>query len=262
MKTIRTMIAFFTLLVCGNMMAQNGAIKGTVIDEKKQPMLFTPVALMIDTLIVQTTQTDQNGEFTLKDVTPGKYNMKAIATGYNITVKKGVTVESNVTRYIDIAMTVAAIGLPAVEVAEEWKASAFNPEFSTVQRINVEQIENSASGKQDIIGLITMVNSDILTTPDGKGIYMRGSRTGSTAYYVDGQRTMNIPDIPGIGIGGMEVLTGGVPAMYGDCTGGIVVIETQDFKAEMLRKENAIAEAREKAQTEKRRKETALEEQE
>jgi hypothetical protein len=239
MKTIRNLFALGMLLIAGICQAQtNGIIKGTVVDEKKQPMPFVPVAVLEDSTIILSAQTDMNGEFTIKEVTPGKYNVKAIATGYNTFFLKGVLVESNVTRYLDLPMTVSSKDLPAVVISAEWVQPAFNPKFSTVTPISIDQIDNSATGKTDLVGLITMVTPGVLPTNDGKDIYLRGSRRGSTAYYVDGNRTMEVPDVPGMGIGGMEVLTGGVPAEYGDCTGGIVLITTKDYKVEMLRKEN------------------------
>jgi hypothetical protein len=250
MKTIRTLLAISSLLIAGISMAQTtGIIKGTVLDEKKQPMPFVPVAIMEDSTIVHSAQTDLNGEFTIKNITPGKYNLKAIATSYQTYLLKGVEVESNETRYVNIKMIMTAIGLTTAVVTAEWEKPAFTPKFSTVQKINIDQIEHSAAGKTDILQLVLTVNSDVMPTNDGKGLYMRGSRSGSTAYYLDGNRTMSAPEVPGMGIGGMEVLTGGVPAEYGDCTGGIIVINTKDYKTEMLRKENARQDSRERELT-------------
>ena len=36
-------------------------------------------------------------------------------------------------------------------------------------------------------------------------------------------------NIPGLAIGSVKVYTGGVPARYGDFTGGCIVIETQSY---------------------------------
>ncbi|MFL5765302.1 MAG: carboxypeptidase regulatory-like domain-containing protein [Bacteroidia bacterium] len=240
MKTTRNILAICFLLTAGISMAQNnGSIKVTVVDEKKQPLPFTAVAVMEDSTVVKSGQTDINGEFTFKDVIPGRYNINAQMIGYNKFLYKGVKVESNITRYLDINMSQSAINLTGAVVTAEWVAPAFNSDFSTVQRINADQIEHSAVGKNDVMQLVLTRNSDVMPTNDGKGLYMRGSRSGSTSYYVDGNRTMEAPQVPGMGIGGMEVLTGGVPAQYGDCTGGIILITTKDYKVEMLRKKNA-----------------------
>jgi hypothetical protein len=57
---------------------------------------------------------------------------------------------------------------------------------------------------------------------------------------------MSVPEVPGPGIAGMEVLTGGVPAEYGDCTGGLVIITTKEYKWEMRKKEKLIKERKER----------------
>jgi hypothetical protein len=103
--------------------------------------------------------------------------------------------------------------------------------------IRIDQVENIPVSKGDIIGLITAVTPGVLATDDGKDLYVRGSRSGSTQYIVDGNKILGSPEVPGMGIAGIEVLTGGVPAEYGDCTGGIVIITTKEYKWEMRRKE-------------------------
>ena len=91
--------------------------------------------------------------------------------------------------------------------------------------------------KGDIVSMIINVTPGVMPTPDGKNLYIRGSRQGSTGYYIDGNKIMSSAEVPGIGIAGIEVITGGVPAEYGDCTGGVVIITTKEYKMEMRRKE-------------------------
>lgn len=242
MKTIHLLLAITALSVSSILTAQTSTIKGTVVDEKGAPMLFVPIGIMEDTTIIASTTTDEHGEFTLKQVVPGSYNVKATQVGYDIPVIRNVKANSNQTAYVNISMNPSANVLIQVEVFATYTEPIIKPEFSTVTPISMEQIEQSATGKTDIIGMITVMTPAILPTPDGKDIYMRGSRQGSTAYYVDGNRTMSVPDVPGMGIASMEVLTGGVPAQYGDCTGGLVIITTKEYKWEMHRKQSQIAE--------------------
>ena len=39
----------------------------------------------------------------------------------------------------------------------------------------------------------------------------------------------NISSIPGAALRGLEAYTGGIPAKYGDTTGGVVVLETKGY---------------------------------
>jgi len=61
-------------------------------------------------------------------------------------------------------------------------------------------------------------------------LYFRGERSQAVLYIVDGVKTMDGRlGIPGSAIGHLTVYSGGVPAKYGDFTGGVVVIETQSY---------------------------------
>jgi hypothetical protein len=255
MKTMKSILAMCALIISGTLISQTeGTIKGTILDEKKSPIPYAQVAILQDTIILFNVQADLNGEFTVKEITPGKYNIKAFASGFKIQLLEDVSVNPNKTRYVDIDMSIAQKDLPTVVISAKFKEPAFDPIFRTVTPISIEQIESSATGKTDLVGLIISVTPCVMPTDDGKDVYIRGSRRGSTGYYVDGNRTMEVPDVPGMGISGMEVLTGGVPAEYGDCTGGLVIITTKEYKWEMNRKQNEINDRKESMIVEKKKK--------
>jgi outer membrane cobalamin receptor len=62
---------------------------------------------------------------------------------------------------------------------------------------------------------------------EGGSINIRGSRDNATQYIVDGIRMNGNINIPRSAIQEITVISGGVPAIYGDATGGIVVISTK-----------------------------------
>ena len=214
MKTLKSILILSALMLSGNIFAQSeGTIKGTVLDERSLPLPFTQIAILQDSTLIASKQADENGEFTFKDITAGKYNVKVYATSYNIHLREKVIIRPNKTTYLNVNMVLSATNLGTVIVSEKFRQPVVDPEFTALTSISIDQIENAAVGKTDIIGLITMVTPGVLATPDGKDIYVRGSRRGSTIYYVDGNRTMDVPDVPGMGIAGMEILTGGVPIL-------------------------------------------------
>ena len=59
---------------------------------------------------------------------------------------------------------------------------------------------------------------------------VRGSRPGSTLYVVDGIKMRQDPGLPFSAIEQIQVMTGAIPAKYGDATGGIIVITTRSFR--------------------------------
>ena len=70
------------------------------------------------------------------------------------------------------------------------------------------------------------------TVKVGNDYYVRGSRSGGMAYYIDGGKVMGSPDIPLCGLDNYRMYSGHVPAKYGDALGGIVVIETRNYFSE------------------------------
>ena len=78
-------------------------------------------------------------------------------------------------------------------------------------------------------GLIAAIVPGVQSTGDGE-LYFRGSRSDASGFYIDGVKMQgDLANIPSSAIGSITAYTGGVPAKYGDATGGIVVIETKSY---------------------------------
>lgn len=263
MKTLQLFIAGSLLMTGSWLSAQTtGIIKGTLTDLKGEPMLFANVALLDDTTMIANTQTDDKGDYAFKQITPGTYNLKFSFVGYTSKKIKGVNVDPLQIAYVNTSMSENVNTLATAEKVEHYESTIINPTYSTITPIRTDQIEHMAAAKGDITAIIVAVTPGVLASEDGKDLYIRGSRSGSTQYIVDGNKVMTAssPGVPGTGIANMEVLTGGVPAEYGDCTGGIVIITTKEYKWEMRRKEmqqraRAEEEAAEKAQQAQKKEE-------
>lgn len=252
MKTLNLFTAIIAVVLTGSLMAQStGSIKGTVVDEKNAAMLFVPVALLDDSTIIASTTTDEKGDFTIKDIVPGRYDLKVSYTGYDIMILKDIEVSPVKIRYVNIKMKMAANILDPVVIVDKAKEPILDPGYESITKIDINQIKTGASGKSDVIAIAVINTPAVIATPDGKDIYMRGSRRGSSGYIVDGNRMMGPPQVAGLSISGMEVLTGGMPAEYGDCTGGLVIITTKDYQWEMRRKQMAKTDREEREEKEK-----------
>ncbi len=65
---------------------------------------------------------------------------------------------------------------------------------------------------------------------DFVGAYEIGQIIVRIGDYIDGvKQDDNLRGVPGSSIGSLTVYVGGVPAKYGDVTGGVVVIETKSY---------------------------------
>src|ERR1035437_4101002 len=117
MKTIKLILVIAALAITSRINAQEtGIIKGTVTNEKGENLLFVPVALMEDSTIIAGVQTNEQGDFTFKQLTPGIYNLKFSFTGYRTLKVEGVEVTANQTSYVYKSMKLKNDTLITVEV--------------------------------------------------------------------------------------------------------------------------------------------------
>lgn len=102
--------------------------------------------------------------------------------------------------------------------------SSYQSSQGSLNYITREDIANMPVRTVD--GVASTVGG-VQTDYDGN-ISIRGGRTDGNAYYIDGMRVRNA-NIPKSAINNVNVITGGIPANYGDLTGGIIAVETKDI---------------------------------
>jgi hypothetical protein len=122
-----------------------------------------------------------------------------------------------------------------------------------------ELLQLAGSSRGDIKGVLTSISSDVIET-NGE-VHFRGTRGEATGYFVDGVRTLGASTIPGLGVENLTVFSGGVPAMYGDVMGGVVIITTKSYFSGIREKNMRMNAYYEKIQ-EKKRVEKALKDEE
>jgi outer membrane receptor protein involved in Fe transport len=96
-------------------------------------------------------------------------------------------------------------------------------------KIPTEYIEQSSQIRNPL-ALLAGYSSEIQLPEGGGGqVIIRGSRPGDAVYYIDGVKMTDMSAVPGVAIGGLEAYTGGIPAKYGDTTGGVIILETKSY---------------------------------
>ncbi len=216
----------FCALVAVHAQTGSGSLKGKITDKKSgEPLPFVNVVIENRGTQVSGGATDFDGAYFIKPIDPGTYDVIVSYVGYQPYKQTGVIVNSNKITFLDIALN-QGIELKEFEVVQY-----------TVPLINKD---GGASGgtvtREDIARMPGRSATSIATTVAGAsdagtggGISIRGSRTESTYYYIDG---VKVPAGAGTGlpksaIEEVQVITGGVPANYGDVTGGLINITTR-----------------------------------
>ena len=224
------LVSFLLTMSYGFSQTGLGTIKGSIIDAKtKQPVEAAKVKISLNGTTKGGAYTDDKGKFQINSVSPGSYvvNVSNDNAGYKPLQLEGVIVSSESITFLDgqeigIAQSVqditevqvVAYRVPLID--KNGGASG-----ATITREDIARLPvRSAAG---VAGTVGGVN-----TNEGSGaISVRGSRSDGTYFYIDGIKVRGSASLPKSAIEEVKVITGGLPANYGDATGGIISITTR-----------------------------------
>lgn len=216
------------LLSAGFAFAQtgNGSIKGQVKDkESGDPLPFVKVVVMQNGQQKGFASTDFDGKFLISSLPPGAYDVEARFVGYQPVRLEGVEVNSDkYTILKDLEMGNSAEMLDVVEVIH-YEVPLIDKDGgasgATVTRDDIAKMPTrSATGIAQTVGGVY--------SSEGSGdLSIRGTRSDATYYFIDGIKVRGSSALPKSAIQEVTVVTGGVPANYGDLTGGIISITTR-----------------------------------
>jgi hypothetical protein len=211
--------------------AQTGSIKGKVIDKTtKEPLPFANVIAEINGQLAGGAQTDFDGNFTIKPLQPGKYDLKATFVGYTTASVTGVIVSADKITFQDVALTKGAVDITAVDITTYKNPIIDKGNPSTQTTITQEEIQVAPT--RDVKS-VASTTAGVYQRDEGDDVNVRGSRSDATDYYVDGIKVRGSTNLPQSGIEQVTVVTGGVPAQYGDATGGIINIKNSSAESNM-----------------------------
>jgi hypothetical protein len=214
--------------------AQSGGIRGRVFDSEAKTTIPGVTVWVEYGKTSIAVVTDEYGDFHIKGLLPGLYNLNMSFFGYNKLLITGVTVNSNQTTPLTDSYLTPSHKLPVLEV------TGFRDKLidtRTVEVIRSKDIKHIANGS-NLNALLNAVVPAVYAVEETKEVYFRGARNGSVIYLVDGVRQKDGEyKIPSAAVSSVMVYMGDVPAKYGDFSGGVVVVETKsyfDYEAELI----------------------------
>jgi hypothetical protein len=207
-----------------------GTLKGIVKDDKTGTVIpNAKVYLMSGTSMKGNALTDDNGEFQINAILPGSYDVKVTnrVEGYQDALEQGVIISSDKITFLEKV----TLGKPENELTkDEVKVTRYKVPLidkdggasgATVTREDISRMPvRSAAGVAQSVGGVN--------TNEGSGaISVRGSRSDATYFFIDGIKVRGSTNLPKAALEEVSVITGGVPANYGDVTGGIISVTTR-----------------------------------
>jgi hypothetical protein len=229
-RNVYLLVALFLIFV-SPVAAQtsSGTLKGKVTDkDTKEALPFVNVIVFLNGNLVTGGTTDIDGEYTIKPIEPGTYDIQFSFVGYQTQTISKVPISTGKIAFVNAQLS-AGVELTTIEIVD-YKVPLIDKDGGasggTVTR---EEIEKMPS--RDALGLASTV-AGVNTAGTGGGISIRGARTNSTWVYIDGIKVRGSTSLPKSALEEVSVLTGGIPANIGDATGGVINIALRSASSE------------------------------
>ncbi len=227
---MRIIYALFILAICVLFskfsFAQTGEIKGKVMDSVTHAGLgYAGVEADKNGSAVGTALCDGDGNYVIKPLDPGTYTIKATTTGYGKVIITGIQVTADNITNKDIYLPPGVHLKPVIISSTPPLVDPGTTQSGSIT--TAEQVKDLA-GDHSISAIVSQT-ADVTQTDAGKALHIGGGRTQNAQYIVNGipMPYGYSPTVPQSSIEQVEVVTGGVPAKYGDVTSGVIDITTK-----------------------------------
>jgi len=218
-----TTFIFAILLFASAGLAQvgSGTLKGKISDfDTGEPLPFASVVLFLNGNQVAGTNTNFDGEYTIKPISPGTYEVLLSFVGYQPKKITGVRINANKIHFVNAEISAGVMVQEAevVEYAVPLIDKDGGASGGTVSREDIDKLPGRSATS------IATTVAGASTAGTGGGISIRGARSSSTWIYIDGIKVRGSSALPKSAIEEVQVVTGGIPANIGDATGGVINI--------------------------------------
>ncbi|MBN2103642.1 TonB-dependent receptor [bacterium] len=213
------------LLLSGLVFGQSGKIRGIVTEAKAGHILMGANVFIRGTRLG--TATNENGEYVILNVPPGRYDVVATFMGYQQVTVENIIVTHHLSTYCDIEMPRMILEAQEVVVVAERPLIDQNA-TNDIKVIRTENLEHLP-----IRGFGNIIAAQGGAVEDQGYLHVRGGRHDEVAFYLDGV-LMNNPytrirtgAVSDMALEEIAFQPGGMDAEYGGFNSGIVSMTTK-----------------------------------
>lgn len=245
-----TILSIFLCLYSVYSNAQN--MRGVVIDAASNaPIPFATVVL--NTMPRIGVETDSLGNFNIKNIPIGRYNVTVSSVGYTPSVLREIQVSSSKETYLNISLKESVTTLNEVIIKPQVNKDQPLNDMATVsaRMLSVEESKRYAGGFDDPARLAS-VFAGVASNTSNNGIVIRGNAPKSLQWKIEGVEIPNpnhFADLSSFGGGGLtalssqmlansDFLTAAFPAEYNNTLSGVFDIAMR--KGNTQKHENTI----------------------
>ncbi len=165
------------------------SVYGKVVDDLTKEPLIGANVIIIGTNFG--TATNTQGEFSLSNVPPNTYQIRASVIGYNSVTKTDISVMPGRPAQVNFELSTTAIELENVVVQSDYFNN--NPvELNSVKSFNYEEIRRSAGGFEDVVRAVSILPGVAQADPGRNDLIVRGGGPSENLYLINGIPVQNI----------------------------------------------------------------------
>ena len=204
--------------------ARPGSLRGTVKDKKSgEELAQAVITVKSGQFKVTSGASDFDGNYNINPIQPGTYTVVCEMFGYNAMTFTGVEINPGRPTELKFALATSNVELGVVDVVAKYEAPLIE-KGRTAQSFGAEQIRNLAGRG---VNAVLAQTASVVQDERSGGVFFRGGRGDANVVFVDGVKMRGDINLPREAIQSTEVITGGVPAQYGDVTGGVISTTTK-----------------------------------
>ncbi|MBL6663817.1 MAG: carboxypeptidase-like regulatory domain-containing protein [Flavobacteriales bacterium] len=210
------------IFTSSSIFAQSGSLEGKITDKNTgETVPFANVVAKRNGNQVAGVTTDFDGNYTIKPLDPGTYDLIVSFVGYGQVTLEGIVVSSNKITFRDVQLSE---GIDIEEVVIKDEKPLLDPDNLGGKTVTSEEIRSMPTRS---VTSVAATAAGVYQSDEGSSVNVRGSRSEATDYYVDGVKVRGSLALPQSAIEQITVMSSGLSAMYGDATGGIISVTSK-----------------------------------
>lgn len=225
MKTVKFLLILIAVTMVQLVKGQIGEIRGLIKDDELEPVIGAVVKITQGGYLIGGTTTDENGKYSYKPLNSGEYDVIVTSPMHSTVHKTNIPVDPNQATYVDIRMSVNTLGMVVIET---YTTPLIDPDIMVIKSIDAIEWDRSPNKTEGVVNVINSSYSGAVMDTEGQW-HINGGRSDATEYLIDGVKVTSMSGLPSTSIENVSLITGGIPAMYGDLTSGVIVVTTKDY---------------------------------
>ncbi len=244
MKTLKLLIIGLAVLYLNvpiHAQTKPGSLRGTVTEAKTGETLPFANIIIKDKggKIIAGGSTDFDGKYNINPVAAGTYHVEAAFTGYSTVTINDLMISPNIPTIQNFKLQEESAELqevvimyerPLIDATKTSSVTTYDRNY--LPPLGSTNTQSKKSRKQSTTNVAVRDATSVAAqaagvTVNSSNSNIRGARDEGTVYFIDGVKVRGSSNIPQAAIAQTEVITGGLPAQYGDAESGAIQIPNQ-----------------------------------